>query len=509
MINKSNFNFNILIIIYTCLLMLFCTKASPFLNIISGDSSVFFAVGRAMTKGKIVFKELFDHKGFYLYLLNYTAALISDKSSLGIFIVETCFMIISALMIFKTCRIFYRDEKIAFLTVAALMIFILSKDILQEGNLTEEYTLTLQLISIYLLLKDLYQDNSRHRPLYMLDQGVLAGIAIGFRPNAALIWLPIAVLIGFDLLFINRGIKLFFKNLFCGLAGLAIGLAPMIIYCVINDALADMIFCVFKFNMLYVDNGLNFIIILKRIIAAIAMPVHRALFIIILISALFIYKSNSVKFYNKLYYFAMLAASIIAVSLSGRRYGHYYEYIVPFCMPAVIEISAKIIELKPQLKYRYRYLFIIIFIASCYPNTATLARIGRLLSPALRQYMDNNNIMRKCAEININKKYFSPDEKVLITGFNHEFYNYMNLIPSEKYFYIPAISYKLFPDAVDAQINSILSCKNDVIIIRFQDDAKIFPEANRDSEIKEVLNNYYDLLFSDEQNKVEMYGKKR
>ena len=186
MLNKSKVNFNLIIIIYTFLLMLFCTNSSPIINFTSIDSSVFFAIGRAMTKGKIMFKELFDHKGFYLYLFNYIAALISFKSALGIFIVENCFMTISALIIFKTCKIFYDDNKTAFLAMAALMLLVLRTETYEGGNLTETYTVALEFITIYLLLKDLYKENSQHRPLLMLGQGILAGIAIGLRTNGAL-----------------------------------------------------------------------------------------------------------------------------------------------------------------------------------------------------------------------------------------------------------------------------------------------------------------------------------
>lgn len=41
------------------------------------DSSVYVVMGRAMKHGKIMYKEIFDHKGLYMYFLNYIAALIS------------------------------------------------------------------------------------------------------------------------------------------------------------------------------------------------------------------------------------------------------------------------------------------------------------------------------------------------------------------------------------------------------------------------------------------------
>lgn len=515
----KNININAIIIAYTFLLMLFCTNSSPLIRQLSGsDSSVFFVIGRAMTKGKIVFKELFDHKGFYLFLFNYIGALISYSSTIGIFIVETFFMSISAIMIFKICAIFQdkkiNNKKISFLAMVALMLLILRKDTFEGGNLTEEYSLAFQFISMYLLLKDLYKNNASHRPLYMLVQGVIVGVVIGIRPNVAVIWLPIALLVGFDLLFIKRDIKLFFKNLIYGIFGLLTGLAPMLIYCWYYKAFDDMIFSTFGFNMLYINDGMSAIILLKRIIGTMARETQRILFVAILISALFVlydkkFKNNN---YNKLYYFTMLAAAIIAASLSGRRYGHYYEYVVPFCLPAVCEISAKVIELKPHIKYRYRYLFLIIFAATCFSSAVIPQKIlsaARVYGAVGINYRSFNNAIEICNKINRERKYFSPDEKILVIGFAPAFYLNMDVTPSEKYFYIPSIPYNIFPDAIDAQINSILSCKNDVIIMTYKDDTKtIFPEANREEEIRNALNAHYELLFADDKNGVEMYGKK-
>ena len=69
-------------------------------------------------------------------------------------------------------------------------------------------------------------------------------------------------------------------------------------------------------------------------------------------------------------------------------------------------------------------------------------------------------------------KYYSDRKTVLTVNNKSMFYNKFNVIPEDKFFYIPAISYQTFPDAVNAQVQSILSGKNDIIILSYQNAEK-------------------------------------
>ncbi|MBS5123073.1 MAG: hypothetical protein KHZ06_09355 [Blautia sp.] len=87
------------------------------------------------------------------------------------------------------------------------------------------------------------------------------------------------------------------------------------------------------------------------------------------------------------------------------------------------------------------------------------------------------------------------------------FYNKFNVIPEDKFFYIPAISYQTFPDAVNAQVQSILSGKNDIIILSYQNAEKrqIFPYGIKNREILQYLSDHYQMIY--EQNHIQMYIK--
>ena len=110
---------------YTVLIMLFCAGSSPVIDRMFTDSSVFFAMGRGMRAGKVVYRDLFDHKGWYLYFINYLGALISESTSIGIWFVEVCFAFADVLLCFKTARVYFADNDAKCICVSQLMLLLI------------------------------------------------------------------------------------------------------------------------------------------------------------------------------------------------------------------------------------------------------------------------------------------------------------------------------------------------------------------------------------------------
>ena len=192
--------------------------------------------------------------------------------------------------------------------------------------MTEEYSLPFQLFSMYLLAKHFYSNDKGHSPFYMFLHGIAVGIVLNIRPNIVLMWIPIAVFIGCELL-IQRDIKCFFMNLVCGIFGVLVGIMPMLIYALANDAFSDIYFGTVKFNTLYAFTRFTKPQLFGKFLDGLLS--YRILFSSIAVSMLFITKMH---FYLrwKLCYLLMLVMTIIAISLSGYNFGHYYEYLIPF-----------------------------------------------------------------------------------------------------------------------------------------------------------------------------------
>ena len=70
-------------------ILLFTTRSSVFFVCNNwDDANSYFTMGKGMMNGLVIYRDLYDQKGPYLYLLYGIAYLISHKSFLGVFIFE-------------------------------------------------------------------------------------------------------------------------------------------------------------------------------------------------------------------------------------------------------------------------------------------------------------------------------------------------------------------------------------------------------------------------------------
>lgn len=482
---------------YVLVLMLFCVNSSPLINSSGTDSSVFIVMGRALMNGKVMYKDLFDHKGLYLYFLNFLAALISSRSLLGVFIIECIFMFVCARIVFAMFSR-HADVKVSWLGMQIFMYYAFNGSVLEGGNLTEEYTLAFQLCSIYLVM--LYLDSGRkyHKPLYMFLHGIAASVVLLLRPNMIMMWGAIALLVGMDLLR-HKNFSGLFKNIAAGLLGMIIGAAPAIVYLVMNNAVHDAIFAMFSYNFLYTasGSGVNMRVFLARIFRTLKNKSIRFLVTSIFISTVIAFMKRKAV----LYYSVMLSMCIISVSLSGRQYGHYYIQLVPFCLPLAYELAHEIAILDSfPVLMNYKAALLGIFFLTWLS--------GHIIGPTYIVKMLSSSVNTEQQITGHNKPYSSPDEKVLITGTHFAKYYYLfGVTPHVKYFYIPANDYNIFPDAMDAQAESLASGTNDVIII--SGNGEIYPDTGRSEDIQQVFDTQYDLIYHDGEKSIFMYGKKR
>ena len=501
---KSGLNINCCIACYVVVLMLFCVGSSPLINSSGTDSSIFIVIGRAMLKGKVAYKDLFDHKGLYLYFLNCLAAFISSRSFIGLFAIESVFMFACARIVFAVFSR-YSDEKVSWLGMQIFLSVVLSRRLLFGGNLTEEYALIFQMCSIYLLILYLDSSNITYKPLYMFLQGITASAVFFLRPNMIMMWGAIAVLVGVDLLR-HKDFSGLFKNLAAGLLGIAAGAAPAVIYAVVNDSVQDTVFAMFNFNMLYTALDWDIKQLIIRILLILKNKDQRYLILLLFISAVIMLKNR-----RGLYYYAMLFMCTISVSLSGRQYGHYYLYLVPLCLPLVYYLAHEIniLNKSPESFIKFRTAVLAVFLLTFITGTLITGKLIDLVNRLNVKQSSNAEYIEQIMKCN--ESYHYDDEKVLVTKIHYaKLYNYLAATPHEKYFYTPAIPYSVFPDPVNAQAESIISGTNDVVIVVYDNDSReIYSETDRSSEIKHVLETQYDLLYYAEENNIAMYGKKR
>jgi len=232
-----------------CLLVVL-TYLSGFasLNSIPGsDQGVFLLEGRYILQGKAPYVALWDHKGPLLYLLNALGLLLAGGNRIGVWLLEVvlaCFAYVAA---FRTiAKYFGRIAASCGVAVPMLM----SVACLNEANMTESWGLIFALLTIWLF------------DVFVVKKASWSAVAIGacggaellLRPNLCGMFLA-AILAVCVLHYQSRELALLKKPALLVCAGLALVVAPVLLYLGAMGAIGDFIDCYITYNMAYVKHS--------------------------------------------------------------------------------------------------------------------------------------------------------------------------------------------------------------------------------------------------------------
>ncbi|NPV78517.1 MAG: hypothetical protein HPY59_19340 [Anaerolineae bacterium] len=140
------------------------------------DSSVFLYSGQNILSGGIPYRDVWDHKGPLIYFINAVGLLIGNGSRLGVLLIELLFVACVFLALYRGV------EKIwgPLAAFGASVTLLAGLDRLYDGgNLTEEYALLFQALSILALLAYLKRPAWQHAA----GTGLLAALGFLLRPN--------------------------------------------------------------------------------------------------------------------------------------------------------------------------------------------------------------------------------------------------------------------------------------------------------------------------------------
>ncbi len=145
-------------------LMLFLTRSSflyPYNN--WDDSNSYFSMGKSMFHGTLIYRDLFDQKGPYLYFLYGLCSLISRTTFHGVFLMEVIWAAADLLLLQKIMRLFCR-KNIALILSPILLSYMFASKSFYWGGCAEELCLPFLLYPLYLLLDTLKGSTSSYIP---------------------------------------------------------------------------------------------------------------------------------------------------------------------------------------------------------------------------------------------------------------------------------------------------------------------------------------------------------
>ncbi len=208
----------------------------------SRDSGVFLYTGQRMLSGGMPYLTSWDHKGPFLYFLNFLGVLISPQSAAGIFLIQ--------LVLFAIAAFLWADRMQKYTKLGAVLLgfgLLLHALIytLEGGNLTEVYTLFFFMISVALMLDEKTVNTTSRN--FML--GCLAAAVLLLRPTNAALWFVYGCWLVIQWIRTKS-----YKPLFAYVAGLVLILLLTLLILSTKGALSAFKSQFIDFNFFYVDS---------------------------------------------------------------------------------------------------------------------------------------------------------------------------------------------------------------------------------------------------------------
>ena len=222
------------------LIMMIATRSSflyPYNN--WDDANSYFSMGKSLFNGKVLYRDVFDQKGMYLYFLYGLAYLMSHTTFAGVFVIEVLCAFVD-IWGFSGILEFFTSKKIAVVISPLMLAILVSSRCFYWGGAAEEICLPFLIVSVYLGIhlfeKDIDSEKAVCQNLAIV--GLLAGFVANIKFNVLGLYIAYAALIGIYLL-AKKKIYLCFKIALCFLGGMLVTFIPWIIYFGIHGALYD------------------------------------------------------------------------------------------------------------------------------------------------------------------------------------------------------------------------------------------------------------------------------
>lgn len=318
-----------------------CSKSSPLYPFNDWvDANCFLTVGKSMLYGKVPYRDLYEQKGPVLYMLHAVAALISEKSFLGVYFFEiiACFGFL--LYSFRIMRFFCPSVSVAWTLLLGALVY--SADSFCHGDSAEELCLPLLTFAMYVGLKMLSNTQAPS-----LAQSVAIGVT-----SACVLWIKYSMLgfyfgwIWVPAVILLRAGKL--KQLFQMLGAIAVGVllvsVPVLAYFAANHALGDLL-TVYFYNNLFVysmlTEGVPDTSILQNLLTGMGELQRWSLPTLILIGAGAAFLAGRADKRILRLFMVSLACTYFFIYFSGQRDYVYYSLIFAVFTPVGMGAAAQ------------------------------------------------------------------------------------------------------------------------------------------------------------------------
>ena len=425
---KKNVKFNKEVII---ILILFCIGISlsllsplnPFFSssFLKGDSAIFAYIGKAMHEyNQVPYLDLFDHKGPFLYFINYWGYALNGLN--GIWFLEVTFLLLAIFFAYKTSHLLSNNWLVASLSTFSILLFFTEYNI--GGNLSESYAFTLILGAIYFYTEYILKQPERFPRFKIFLIGSFLGLVLLLRPNMIGAWGGFSIVIAIQFLYKKEYKKILQSVFYMGL-GILSAILPFFIYLYSKNAFQDFILYYWSINRYYTQVSIiDFLTNIKHF------SILNPFLFISFFSYAYIYLTSKKSKKNLAFGFLLsLLLSLPMMSLSGRTYHHYAIILLPTFLYAInyvyLKITNAIQNYFENSPLGFSFSIVILLLILGFYSFTTFNSIKNDLKgysgfKELTTYIQENS---------------SPDEKIIYIGQGSSIYLSTDRQAASKYFY--------------------------------------------------------------------------
>ncbi len=229
--------------------LIFSFSTSPlYVDYWGSDSAQFQTIGMAWVSGKVPYRDIFDHKGPFIFWVNMIGYKLGGRT--GVLTVQIFFLFFTFLGIYKTITIVSRNE--CYKQVGMLVSILLLANMYSGGNMCEEYCLPFLVFSAFGQYTFWFQKNNspQHNIWWGFFYGISVSICVLTRATNAIAVLCGIVVIGITLLREKKYKNLLFNAIFF-VMGLLLMFVTFGIYFGLKGAFGEFLFGTLGYNMIY------------------------------------------------------------------------------------------------------------------------------------------------------------------------------------------------------------------------------------------------------------------
>lgn len=437
------------------------------------DSSIFEYFGYAMSRGLCMYKDIFDHKGPSIFIINYIAKLLGNN---GLFFIEYLFLILFFIYIYKISMLFCNNIK-SILVIFLTSIFLPS--LAEGGNLTETYAISFIAVAIYIFSKYFIKYSLSNIDVLIL--GIIFSFVALLRFNLVSVWFAFIFMIIINMIY-RKDFKKILEYAFYFTLGILVIVVPLIIYFYLTDSLKEFVYQSLIFNLLYLSKNNNSML---DTISNLLVKPEMILFSVVLFSSIV---SNKTKLYELTIYFSVFI-SLISILLSNRDYSHYLVVLAPlFSLLLVLTLRNfnNISNFKLLLSgifipiyFVINIYMIILYYNASYDNMI-LKKHSTLLSSINTRDNDNKKILDVAKFIKNNSL---DNEKIYVHRISGIIYLKSERLANTKYFSLPAINLSE-NEKIRREFLNDMKNNSPKIIVTYKD----FMEQNQQGQEEEFKN---------------------